>query len=76
MLTRLLGVLFGLFDWKESERRDVDDLLLGSCRPEFPRNAIEGRSRWDRPSSIREPGRWGVPTGSVVGLPGGMATNR
>jgi hypothetical protein len=30
MLTRLLGVLFGLFDWKESERRDVDDLLLGS----------------------------------------------
>jgi hypothetical protein len=30
MLTRLLGVLFGLFDWNDGERRDVDDLLLGS----------------------------------------------
>jgi hypothetical protein len=30
MLTRLLGVLFGLFDWNDGVRRDVDDLLLGS----------------------------------------------
>lgn len=29
MLTRLLGVVFGLFNW-DDERRDVDDLLLGS----------------------------------------------
>lgn len=29
MLTRLLGVLFGLLSW-DDERRDVDDLLLGS----------------------------------------------
>ena len=29
MLTRLLGVLFGLFDW-DDQRHDVDDLLLGS----------------------------------------------
>jgi hypothetical protein len=28
MLTRLLGVLFGLIGW-DDERRDVDDLLLG-----------------------------------------------
>lgn len=28
MLTRLIGVLFGLFNW-DDERRDVDDLLLG-----------------------------------------------
>jgi hypothetical protein len=30
MLTRLLGVLFGHLDWNAGERRDVDDLLLGS----------------------------------------------
>jgi hypothetical protein len=30
MLTRLLGVLFGIFDWNDGERRYVDDLLLGS----------------------------------------------
>jgi hypothetical protein len=29
MLTRLLGVLFGLYNWADGERRDVDDLLLG-----------------------------------------------
>jgi hypothetical protein len=30
MLTRLLGVVFGLFNGSDGERRDVDDLLLGS----------------------------------------------
>lgn len=29
MLTRLLGVVFGLFNW-DDVRHDVDDLLLGS----------------------------------------------
>lgn len=29
MLTRLLGVLFGLFSWDEGDRRGVDELLLG-----------------------------------------------
>jgi hypothetical protein len=28
MLTRLLGVLFGLFGWNEDDPRDVDDLLI------------------------------------------------
>ena len=27
MLTRLLGVLFGLFSWDDGDDRDVDDLL-------------------------------------------------
>jgi hypothetical protein len=30
MLTRLLGVLFGLYNWADGERLDVADLLLGS----------------------------------------------
>lgn len=28
MITRLLGVLLGLFSWNDGDNRDVDDLLL------------------------------------------------